>query len=90
MSKKQQQKKTHKKTQIYKKVKRGHQGILRACTNTKYQVVLWSDKTTPQKKNLDEMGHLHFLLDEMGLNEMALIDRGFKFRESLFLGVRKL
>ena len=32
--------------------------------------------TKKKKKNLDEMGHLHFLLDEMGLDKMGLDEMG--------------
>ena len=30
-----------------------------------------------QKKKLDEMGHLHLLLDEMGLDEMGINQKGY-------------
>ena len=29
-----------------------------------------------KNKNLDEMGHVHFLLDEMGLDKMGLDEMG--------------
>ena len=30
------------------------------------------------KKNIDEMGHVHFLLDKMGLDEMGLDEMAFE------------
>ena len=39
-----------------------------------------------EKKKLDEMGHLHLLLDEMGLDEMGLDEMGINhtnMRETL-------
>ena len=34
-----------------------------------------------QKKKLDEMGHQHLLLDEMGLDEMGLDEMGINLHE---------
>ena len=40
-----------------------------------------------KKKKLDEMGHLHLLLDEMGLDEMGLDEMGL---DKMEMGINRM